>query len=133
MSLENCEAVGKDRLLAQLEQYIEALDQVKGYDWPASRLTRGDMRDLDRLRKKTRKPITLLIREAVNLLCSLDESELAELGLSCNGETHSRYVQVISESTVRRQLESTLEDEPHEQSPVSLDTGQPGRGCHQQE
>lgn len=37
----------------------------KGYQWPASRLTAGDMQMLDRLRTDTGRPITQLVHEAV--------------------------------------------------------------------
>jgi len=38
----------------------------KGYQWPASRLTVGDMQMLDRLRADTGRPITQLLHEAVS-------------------------------------------------------------------
>ena len=38
----------------------------KGYQWPASRLTAGDMQMLDRLRTDTGRPITQLLHEAVS-------------------------------------------------------------------
>lgn len=37
-----------------------------GYQWPASRLTAGDMQMLDRLRTDTGRPITQLLHEAVS-------------------------------------------------------------------
>ena len=39
--------------------------ELKGYPWPSSRLTRADMIRLTELRTLTRKPITKLIHEAV--------------------------------------------------------------------
>ena len=39
-----------------------------GYPWPASRLTRADMIRLTELRSATRRPITLLLHEAVSAL-----------------------------------------------------------------
>jgi hypothetical protein len=38
----------------------------KGYQWPASRLTAGDMQMLDRLRTETGRPIAQLLHEAVS-------------------------------------------------------------------
>jgi len=38
-----------------------------GYQWPASRLTADDMRMLHLLRLETRRPITQLLHEAVQL------------------------------------------------------------------
>lgn len=38
---------------------------VKGYRWPASRITKGDMAKLAELRDQTGEPITQLLHEAV--------------------------------------------------------------------
>lgn len=38
---------------------------LKGYPWPSSRLTKGDMIRLSELRTKERKPITTLLHDAV--------------------------------------------------------------------
>ncbi|MCF7802685.1 MAG: hypothetical protein K9N46_05455 [Candidatus Marinimicrobia bacterium] len=43
-------------------------DFPKKYQWPASKLSREDMQMLVRERKKTGKPITVLIRDAVHSL-----------------------------------------------------------------
>jgi hypothetical protein len=40
-------------------------DDNKGYRWPASRVTKSDMKKLSELRKQTGKPITHLLHEAV--------------------------------------------------------------------
>ena len=40
-------------------------DLLKGYPWPASRLTKADMIRLTELRRILRKPITKLLHEAV--------------------------------------------------------------------
>ena len=40
-------------------------DDRKGYRWPASRVTGKDMKKLSDLKKKTGKPITHLLHEAV--------------------------------------------------------------------
>jgi len=39
---------------------------VKGYPWPASRLTGGDMEMLCELREQTGEPLTQLLHEAVS-------------------------------------------------------------------
>ena len=38
---------------------------LKGYRWPASRLTKADMMKLTELREETGEPITKLLHEAV--------------------------------------------------------------------
>ena len=40
-------------------------DETKGYQWPASRITKSDMKKLSELKKQTGKPITHLLHEAV--------------------------------------------------------------------
>lgn len=38
---------------------------VKGYRWPASRITKGDIAKLTELREQTGEPITQLLHEAI--------------------------------------------------------------------
>ncbi len=45
------------------------------YQWPSSRLTAEDMRMLHLLRMETKKPITQLIHEAVELMYELFRNE----------------------------------------------------------
>jgi hypothetical protein len=45
--------------------------ECKGYRWPATRLTRADMKKLLELRTKTGRPITVLIHIAVAALYEL--------------------------------------------------------------
>jgi len=40
-------------------------DDRKGYQWPASRITKSDMKTLAELKKRRGKPITHLLHEAV--------------------------------------------------------------------
>ena len=42
--------------------------ETNGYQWPASRLTADDMHKLHLLRLQTKKPITKLIQEAVQMM-----------------------------------------------------------------
>ena len=49
--------------------------ESNGYQWPASRLTADDMHKLHLLRMDTKKPITQLIHEAVELLYELFRNE----------------------------------------------------------
>lgn len=54
--------------LTQRQQAHEPADpeqELKGYRWPASRITRADMIRLTELRTLLRKPITKLLHEAV--------------------------------------------------------------------
>ena len=56
--------------------------ECKGYRWPATRLTRGDMQKLLELRIKTGRPITVLIHVAVSALYELlrDDTPSAPAG-----------------------------------------------------
>ncbi len=45
------------------------------YPWPASRLTSDDMYKLHILRLQTRKPITVLLHEAVQAYCNAVNEE----------------------------------------------------------
>jgi hypothetical protein len=51
----------------------------KGYQWPASRLTAEDMAKLHRMRLETRKPITVLLHEAVSVLYELTQSDMQKI------------------------------------------------------
>ena len=50
-------------------------DEWMDYQWPSSRLTAEDMRMLHLLRMETKKPITQLIHEAVELMYELFRNE----------------------------------------------------------
>ena len=51
----------------------------RGYAWPASALTGFDMQRLNEIKEATRKPVTELLRDAVDLLYEATASERAEL------------------------------------------------------
>jgi hypothetical protein len=53
--------------------------EPKGYQWPASRLTAEDMHTLHRMRLQTRKPITVLLHEAVSVLYELTNSDMQKI------------------------------------------------------
>ena len=42
-------------------------DDRKGYQWPASRITKKDMKKLSELKKQTGKSITHLLHEALTI------------------------------------------------------------------
>ncbi len=48
------------------------------YPWPASQLSRDDMRKLYDESRKTGKPITMLIREAVRKVYGVEEGKESE-------------------------------------------------------
>ena len=66
---DQCQVARQMEGLPPLEEYTppepQAESKLKGYGWPASRLTAKDMEMLTQLRKQTKKPITVLLHEAV--------------------------------------------------------------------
>jgi hypothetical protein len=60
-----------DRTPLPLAEGAEDGGALKGYPWPASRLTRADMEKLTQLRATTGRPITVLIHEAISVLSEL--------------------------------------------------------------
>jgi Fe-S-cluster containining protein len=69
---DECQRARRMAGLPPLEVYTppepEPESELKGYPWPASRLTVEDMEMLTQLRKQTKKPITVLLHEAVSAL-----------------------------------------------------------------
>ena len=53
-------------------------DQWMDYQWPSTRLTSEDMRRLHLLRMETKKPITQLIHEAVELMYEMLHEKKAD-------------------------------------------------------
>lgn len=54
-----------------VRQGPDAGDPCMDYQWPASRLTRADMRKLAELRNRTGRPMTVLLHVAVSALYDL--------------------------------------------------------------
>lgn len=73
--------------LAALRLSVSAADEceLKGYRWPASRITRADMIRLTELRESTGRRVTVLIHEAVVAYYHLvtEAGEGADVGPRC--------------------------------------------------
>ncbi len=56
------------------KEYDPLLDPI-GYPWPASRLSAANMKVLKKLSIETRRPITKLLQEAVEVFCEANRND----------------------------------------------------------
>lgn len=79
----------------------------RGYAWPASALTGFDMQRLNEIKEATRKPVTELLRDAVDLLYEATASErriLAEQKVA----TRKRVRKVVEAPAAKKAVESSV-------------------------
>lgn len=62
----------------QQKEYDPLRDPI-GYRWPASRLSAANMKMLKKLSIETRRPITKLLQEAVEIFCEANRNDQTKL------------------------------------------------------
>jgi hypothetical protein len=92
-----------------------------GYAWPASRLNGHDMHRLNQIRDATRKPITRLLQEAIEMLYFATEAERAAAARR-QAEARERFRTASCEETQSLvELPSTMTREAASQTLFQFD------------
>lgn len=61
----NCLSVARSWQTRLVEEPIDPQTLLKGYQWPASRITKADMVRMSDLKERRREPITKILHDAV--------------------------------------------------------------------